>query len=254
MPSAVLEVLADPAAVAERVAECLLQAARQSPGLPLGLATGRTMVPVYAALVRRVEALAPPSRNQLLGHWRSFNLDEYVGLGPDQRQSFAAYMADHLGGPLGLAQGQLQLPNGLAADPGAEADRYSAELARSGGIGLQLLGLGSNGHIGFHAPPCAADAPCRCLELSPATRLQNAGAFGGDPAAVPARAITLGTGEILAAQAVLLVVTGTDKAAMLKRCLEEPPCAERPASWLQRHPRLQVVVDTAAAAALTRSP
>ena len=250
MPSAVLEVLADPAAVAERVAEHVLQAALQCPDLPLGLATGRTMVPVYSALVRRVAALPAPSRQQLLTHWRSFNLDEYVGLGPDHPQSFAATMTAQLGAPLGLADGQVLLPNGLAADPAAEAVRYGAQLERAGGIGLQLLGLGSNGHIGFNEPPCVADASCRCLDLSAATREQNAGAFGGDPAAVPARAITLGIREILRAQEVLLVVTGAAKAGVLRRALEAPPGPALPASWLQRHPRLQVVVDRAAATEL----
>ena len=172
-----------------------------------------------------------------------------MGLGPADAGSFAAVMAEALGLPLGLAPGQLQLPDGLAADPAAEARRYGAAVAAAGGMALQLLGLGSNGHVGFNEPPCAADAPCRCLALSGATRLQNAGAFGGDPAAVPARAITLGTAEILAARRVLLVVTGTAKAEILRRSLHEPPCPEVPASWLQQHPQLQVVVDAAAATA-----
>jgi glucosamine-6-phosphate deaminase len=89
--------------------------------------------------------------------------------------------------------------------------------------------------------------------LSPATREQNAAAFGGDPAAVPERAITLGTAEILAARRVLLVVTGAAKAQILRRALQEPPCPEVPASWLQHHPQLEVVVDQAAAAALELS-
>jgi glucosamine-6-phosphate deaminase len=144
----------------------------------------------------------------------------------------------------------LQIPDGCAADPEAEARRYSAAVIAAGGIDLQLLGLGSNGHVGFNEPPCSASESCRCLGLSPATREQNAAAFEGDPAAVPERAITLGTSEILAARRVLLVVTGTAKAQILRRALQEPPCPEVPASWLQRHPQLEVVVDQAAAAAL----
>jgi glucosamine-6-phosphate deaminase len=123
-------------------------------------------------------------------------------------------------------------------------------VAAAGGIDLQLLGLGSNGHIGFNEPPCPPDAPCRCLPLSAATRRQNAAAFGGHADAVPGRAITLGTRDILAAHQVLLVVTGAPKAAILRRTLEEPPGPEVPASWLQNHPRLQVIVDAAAASAL----
>lgn len=244
-----LIVEADVAAVAERVAAQLLAALDR--GEVLGLATGRTMEPVYAALRRRLAACDQPRRQTLLAGWRSFNLDEYVGLGPDDAGSFAAVMAEVLGGPLDLAPGQLQLPDGLAADPDAEARRYGAAVAAAGGIGLQLLGLGANGHVGFNEPPCPADAPCRCLRLSAATRQQNAAAFGGDAAAVPERAITLGTAEILAARRLLLVVTGAAKAEILRRSLQEPADAGVPASWLQGHPRLQVVVDGAAASALS---
>ena len=251
MPSAVLEVLPDAAAVADRVAQRLLEAVQRWPALPLGLATGVTMEPVYAALVRRLQALPAPQRQMLLQHWCSFNLDEYVGLGAGDARSFAAYMTHHLAAPLALPAERVQLPDGLAADPAAEALRYSAAVAAAGGIGLQLLGLGRNGHIGFNEPPCAADAPCRCLLLSAATRAQNAEAFGGDPAAVPDQAITLGTREILASRALLLVVTGGAKAAILRRCLRELPGTEVPGSWLQTHPHLAVVVDEAAAAALS---
>lgn len=243
-----LQIAVDAAAVAEQVALQLLEALET--GDPVGLATGRTMEPVYAALRQRLAGWSAARRERLLAGWSSFNLDEYVGLGPADPGSFAAEMAAALATPLGLVPGQLQLPDGLAADPDAEAQRYSAALAAAGGIGLQLLGLGSNGHVGFNEPPCPADAPCRCLPLSAATRQQNAGAFGGEPAAVPERAITLGTAQILAARRVLLVVTGSAKAEILRRTLQEPPSPAVPASWLQRHPQFTVLVDAAAASAL----
>ena len=243
-----LQVEPDAARVAERVADALLQALRD--GATLGLATGRTMLPVYAALRRRLAALNAPERRALLAGWRSFNLDEYVGLGPEDPRSFARFMQEQLGDPLQLPPGVLQLPDGLAADPQAEARRYGAAVAAAGGIDLQLLGLGNNGHVGFNEPPCSADAPCRSLPLSPATREQNAGAFGGAAGAVPSHAITLGTAEIRAARRLLLVVTGAAKAQVLRRCLLEPPGPELPASWLQGHPGLRVVVDAEAASAL----
>jgi glucosamine-6-phosphate deaminase len=162
-------------------------------------------------------------------------------------------MASRLTTPLGLDPERVHLPDGQAADPYAAAECYAAQLAATGGIGLQLLGLGLNGHVGFNEPPCEADAPCRCLELSPATRQQNAGAFGGDPEAVPQQAITLGLREILAAERLLLVVTGTAKAEVLAKALREPPTPELPASWIQRHPRALVVADGAAAALLDAS-
>ncbi len=246
-PSATIApvVLADAAAVAERVAALLL-ADRLRPDRPLGLATGRTMEPVYAALAQRLGRLEPALAAQVRAGWSSFNLDEYVGLGPRDPASFAATMARQLVGPLGLDPGRVRLPDGRAGDPEAEAQRYGAAVAAVGGIGLQLLGLGLNGHVGFNEPPAAAAVACRCVTLSGPTRRQNAGAFGGDPGAVPQRAITLGMAEILAARRVLLVVTGGAKAAILRRALGEPPSPELPASWLQHHPALTVIADAEA--------
>ena len=240
----------DAQAVATAVVERVWQALRAAPRKPLGLATGRTMEPVYGALRVQLGRLSPHEQQVIRDGWLSFNLDEYVGLAADDPRSFAAFMADQLQRPLGLRPDQVRLPDGLAVDPQAEARRYTASLAAAGGVGLQLLGLGGNGHVGFNEPPCGAQSPCRCLELSAATRAQNAGAFGGAAGAVPARAITLGLAEILAAERILLVVTGAAKAGILRRALLEPPCPEVPASWLQVHPRLEVLVDAAAAAAL----
>ena len=243
MPIADPEVLEDGAAVAERAAALLLQAREDHPQLPLGLATGRTMEPVYGALVRRVQGLPQSERLALVGHWRSFNLDEYVGLGPGDPGSFAVAMQRQLAAPLGLARTRLQLPDGLSRDPVLEANRYGAALAAAGGIGLQLLGLGLNGHIGFNEPPCGADTRCRPVTLSACTRSQNAGAFGGNPQAVPEQAITLGLAEILAARQILLVVTGAAKAPVLQRLLQDQPGPQLPASWLHQHPAVTLIVD-----------
>lgn len=246
MPIADPEVLADAEAVAEQVAARLLQARRDWPHQPLGLATGRTMEPVYRALIRQVNGLPLPEQQDLRRRWLSFNLDEYVGLGPADSRSFAAAMERQLAAPLGLERGRLQLPDGLAADAAQEANRYGTALARAGGVGLQLLGLGLNGHIGFNEPPCGAETRSRCVTLSASTRIQNASAFGGRVEAVPAQAITLGLAEILAARQILLVVTGTAKAAVLQRLLHDPPGPQLPASWLQLHPAVTLIVDRAA--------
>ncbi len=243
-----LEVFPDGEQLSEAVADVLLDHLFLPQSLPLGLATGRTMVTVYAALRRRLAALAPAERARLLAGWRSFNLDAYVGLPRHDPRSFAAEMEARLIAPLGLSPEQVALPDGLAADPQAEASRYSAALEAAGGVGLQLLGLGNNGHVGFNEPPCEASQRCHVVELDAATRAQNAPAFGGDPEAVPRRAITLGLAEILAAQRILLVVSGASKGPILRRLLEEPPNAQLPASWLQQHPRLRLMVDRAALA------
>jgi glucosamine-6-phosphate deaminase len=247
-----LRLEADAASVATWVANELLSYWRgplqANPGTarPLGLATGRTMEPVYAGLVRHWKALTAEQR-PLPSFWRSFNLDEYVGLAAGDGRSFQAFMQHHLGGPLGLDPASLQFPDGMAADPAQEASRYAAAVATAGGVGLQLLGLGLNGHVGFNEPPCGPEARCRCLALSDSTRQQNAEAFGGDPQAVPSQAITLGLAEILEAERILLVVTGRAKAAVLRRLLEEPPGEDLPASWLRSHPDATVIADRAAA-------
>ncbi|MBM5800224.1 MAG: glucosamine-6-phosphate deaminase [Cyanobacteria bacterium K_DeepCast_35m_m2_023] len=251
MPIAALEVCPDPEAVAQRVAQRVLQARLAQPDRPLGLATGRTMEPVYRALVEAVQRWPQPQRQAVVAGWLSFNLDEYGLLGPAAAGSFAAFMERVLRLPLGLSAHQVRLPDGLAADPEAEAQRYAAEIAAAGGIGLQVLGLGSNGHVGFNEPPCGPDAPCRRVLLTQQTRRQNAAAFGGDPGAVPEWALTLGTREILAARELLLVVTGSAKADVLRRALQDPVSPDLPASWLQGHPQLQVIVDRAAAAQLS---
>lgn len=247
--------LPDAAAVAEHVARELLVGRVAGDGWPLGLATGRTMEPVYAALVRQVRALPEREQQQLRRHWCSVNLDEYVfppGGPRRDRASFRAFMAAHLGDPLALSADRLLLPDGWAADPAREAVRYREALAALGGVGLQLLGLGLNGHVAFNEPPCRPQVPCRVVTLSASTRRQNAAAFGGDPAAVPRQAISLGLAEILAARRILLVVTGVAKAGVLARLLHEPPSAALPASWLQGHPAVTVVVDRATAAGADR--
>ncbi|MFM7649026.1 MAG: glucosamine-6-phosphate deaminase [Cyanobium sp.] len=241
--------------MADHVAGVLVEGMLDGSAWPLGLATGRTMEPVYAALVRRVAALEQHQQQGLRQRWLSFNLDEYVGLGAADPGSFHAAMHRHLLEPLQLPPSRLRLPEGLAVDPHAEAERYGAALGAAGGIGLQLLGLGLNGHVGFNEPPAAAESRCHCLHLSAATRRQNAAVFGGDPAAVPARAITLGLAEILAARRILLVVTGAAKAPVLRALLRQRATAELPASWLQGHPQVEVIADRAALAlALAEQP
>ena len=236
--------------LADQLAEQVLDERLASQPQPLGLATGATMEPFYAALSRRVAALSDQQRQRLRQGWCSFNLDEYVGLGPEDPASFTATMARLLSTPLGLDHAAVHCPDGLAADPVAEARRYRLSLAAAGGLGLQLLGLGRNGHVGFNEPPCGPEAGTRLIALTAATRQQNAFAFAGQASAVPAQAITLGLAEILSARQLVLLVTGAAKAGILARALRQPPTPEVPASWLQHHPDLLVLADPAAAAGL----
>ena len=214
---------------------------------PLGLATGRTMEPVYAGLVKRLQGWSGSDRQRLRLVWSSFNLDEYIGLASRDPRSYRAFMETWLGQPLQLPSSSLRVPDGQATDPTVAAEHYSNQLQASGGIGLQLLGLGANGHVGFNEPPCGPEQRCHVVTLSEATRHQNASMFGGTPAAVPHQAITLGVAEILAAREIHLVVTGRSKAPILARLLEmQRPDPSLPASWLLEHERVQLWADTEA--------
>jgi glucosamine-6-phosphate deaminase len=239
-------VFPSPAQLADNLGRILLQRQLGQPQRPLGLATGQTMAPIYAALAAGVQRLPRAQRRQLRQDWLSFNLDEYLGLGAGDQPSFRATMDRNLTMPLGLDPERVRVPNGQAVDPQQEADRYSASLAEAGGLGLQLLGLGLNGHVGFNEPPSGPEAPCRCVRLSPSTRVANASTFGGVATAVPEWAITLGLREILEASEIFLVVTGANKAAILQELLRHPPSAQLPASWLKHHPALTLIVDAAA--------
>jgi len=119
-------------------------------------------------------------------------------------------------------------------------------MALAGGVGLQLLGLGLNGHVGFNEPPCGPDSRTRCVDLCASTRQANRSAFGDDPGRVPSRAITVGLANILQADRILLVVTGAAKAPVLWRLMHSPPCEDLPASWLHRHPSVRLLADAMA--------
>lgn len=223
--------------VADRVAA--------TPALVLGCATGRTMDGVYAELV------AAHRRGDVdLSGITTFNLDEYVGLAHDDPRSYHAYMRRHLFEPLGLPPERTHLPDGSAADLAAAARAFEAAIVAAGGIDLQLLGLGVTGHIGFNEPLSSLMSRTREKALAPETRAQNAELFGGDPEAVPKRALTMGVGSILDAREVVMLVTGASKAAVLAAATEGPITARVSATALQLHPRCIVVVDEAAAARL----
>ena len=215
---------------------------RSRPDTVLGLATGRTMENVYRWLTifHRREGLD-------FSRCRTFNLDEYIGLPPNSASSYRHYMDDHLFREVNIRRDHIGIPDGNAADLAAECRRYEAKIQEAGGIDLQLLGLGVDGHIGFNEPLSALLSRTREKALTPATLAQNAAMFGGDPDKVPRRAITMGVGTILDARRCLLLVTGACKASILAQAVEGPVTSMVTASALQLHPRCQVIVDEEAA-------
>jgi glucosamine-6-phosphate deaminase len=218
---------------------------RADGSLVLGCATGSTMDRVYEELVARTR-----DGSLDLSGCTTFNLDEYVGLAADDERSYHHYMRTRLFEPAGLPLHQTHLPNGVAPDLAAEARAYEARIAEAGGIDLQLVGLGTTGHIGFNEPLSSLMSRTRQKALTPETRAQNASFFGGDPDAVPARALTMGVGTILEAREVIMVVTGSHKAEILAAATEGPITARISATALQLHPNCKVIADEAAAGAL----
>lgn len=221
---------ASAAAAAQDVADRLIAAI--APGRRLGLATGATMGPVYAALTQ-----ADPDLSAVT----TFNLDEYVGIRADHPGSYHRYMAKALR-PLTRAPAAMHLPRGDAADPHAEAARYDALLTPA--LDLQLLGLGGNGHIGFNEPGAAQTSRTRVVTLTPATRAANAAAFGGQ---TPTQAISMGVASILSARAIVLLATGARKSQAVRRMLHDPIGPGCPATYLRAHASVTVVLDAAAA-------
>ena len=158
-------------------------------------------------------------------------------------RSFLGFMFRNLEFPLKLPPGKLQMPNGSARDPFKEASSYSQRLRLLGGLGVQLLGLGNNGHVGFNEPPCGPDSACRVVTLTSSTRQQNAYAFGDEIACVPKQAITLGFREILLSEEIHLIVTGSAKASILEALINSSCSDQLPASWLRRHQRVFLWAD-----------
>ena len=185
-----IRVFADERAVADALAVMVATAVRDAPHAVLGLPTGRTPVLLYKELVKRAHAGALD-----LSHVTTFNLDEFLGLPATHPGSYRHFMEHHLFGHLGSRRPRAHLLDGTAADPDAECERYEAAIAEAGGIDLQILGLGTNGHIGFNEPAPELRARTHRVMLRPETRRSNAGLFGGDPEAVPRRGAVDGDGH-----------------------------------------------------------
>lgn len=241
-----MEVIIQPnkEAAASLVARIVARELRGHPSHVLGLATGSTMEQVYRHLVRM------HTEEKLdFSLCRTFNLDEYVGLFPSDPNSYRHYMNHHLFRHVNLDARNTHLPNGLAADLDAECLRYEALMQRSGGIDLQLLGIGKAGHIGFNEPLSALRSRTRVKALTPTTIKQNAPFFGGQDK-MPRRAITMGVGTIIEARRCILLATGDSKADVIAQAVEGPITSMVTASALQLHARCTVVVDEEAGAKL----
>jgi glucosamine-6-phosphate deaminase len=222
-------------------------AVRANPALRLGLATGATTIGMYKELVRL-------HRQEKLDFSRviTFNLDEYLGLSPDHPQSFRHFMQQHFFSQVNVPPRTIHIPDGsIKGDYQQYCDAYEKSIRDAGGIDLQILGIGRNGHIGFNEPTSSLGSRTRLKVLSKETIEDNRKDFAAGEK-IPECAITVGIGTILEAKRILLLATGSRKAAPIAAAIEGPVTASVTASALQLHPDVTFIVDAQAGAQLKR--
>lgn len=213
----------------------------------IGVATGSSPLGTYANLAEMVQ------RGELdVTDVTMFALDEYVGLAQDHPESYHSVIRNAVTVPLGLHPSQVHVPNGEAGDLAAECADYEHRISAVGGVDLQLLGIGTNGHLGFNEPSSSFASRTRMATLTPQTRADNARFFASIEE-VPIHCVTQGLGTILDARSLVLVAQGEAKADAVARSVEGPLSSMCPGSALQLHPDATVVVDRAAASKLTHA-
>lgn len=217
-------------------------------GKTLGLATGSTPLAMYDELIKRHR-----TEDLSFAKCRAFLLDEYVGLPRSHPQSYYRFIRDNFTAQVDIDDDVVCSPNGLAEDLAEAGRSYDAAIEAAGGVDIQLLGIGTDGHIGFNEPGSSLVSKTRIKTLHPQTIADNARFFDDDPAQVPHHVLTQGLGTISAARHLLLLATGESKAAAVAATVEGPVAALCPASVLQLHEHATVIVDEAAASELKLS-
>jgi glucosamine-6-phosphate deaminase len=218
---------------------------RRNPSAVLGLATGGTPLATYAELRRRHAAGTIDFSSAT-----TFNLDEFAGIDASHPGSFRRYMDVKLFDSVNLEPQRIYFLDGIAGDLDAECARYEEAIEHVGGIDLQLLGIGANGHIGFNEPDETLAARTHRVRLHDQTRRDNAALFGGDPSRVPSEALSMGMGTILKSRAIVLMAIGARKARCVERAVNGPITTRLPASFLQLHRDVELFVDGGAASLL----
>ncbi|HSY18193.1 MAG TPA: glucosamine-6-phosphate deaminase [Candidatus Acidoferrales bacterium] len=229
-----------PEAATNIAARLLGKLITDKPAAVLGLATGGTMVALYRELV---------AMKLDWSKLTTFNLDEYVGLSPQHPQSYHSFMWENLFRHVNITIKSVNIPDGLTKDVPAACENYERKIFSSGGIDVQLLGIGTSGHIGFNEPTSSLASRTRIKTLTPQTLRDNARFFGNE-SEVPHHVITMGIGTILESRHCVLLAFGAKKARAIAEAVEGPITAMNPASALQLHPKVTVFLDEAAAAEL----
>ncbi|WP_454044373.1 glucosamine-6-phosphate deaminase [Cellulosimicrobium sp. Marseille-Q8652] len=241
-----MEVVIAPAArLAEIAADAVDALVRERPDAVLGLATGSSPLKVYDELARRHE-----HGGLSFARARAFMLDEYVGLPADHPERYRNVIETEIASRVDFAPGAVQGPDGNAADLPAACAAYEAAIAEAGGVDLQILGIGTDGHIAFNEPGSSLASRTRIKTLTAQTREDNARFFGDDVDQVPRHCLTQGLATIMSARHLVLLATGKGKAEAVHQLVEGPISALWPATIMQMHPHATVLVDDAAASRL----
>lgn len=225
-------------------ADMLADVIRNKPRAIIGLATGSTPIGMYKKLVEYHQ-----NKTLDFSQVTAFNLDEYYPILNSNPQSYHYFMWEHLFAHINMKAEMINLPNGQCEDPQAECAAYEKKIAQMGGIDVQVLGIGNNGHIGFNEPASHLALATHLTSLSKSTIEANA-RFFSSAAEVPTQALTMGMGTIMQAKSIILLITGSNKAAVAKEIFRGQVTTEIPASLLHLHQNVTVLLDEAAAALL----
>ncbi|MFH1707617.1 MAG: glucosamine-6-phosphate deaminase [Planctomycetota bacterium] len=235
------------AQMSQKAADLFAERVRTKPNIVLGLATGGTPEDMYKLLAKKCQ-----DDGLDFSHVRTFNLDEYLGLAPTHDQSYRFFMNDKLFNHLNIDKAKTRVLNGLAKNPAAECAAYEKEIKKAGGVDLQLLGIGNNGHIAFNEPGSPANSRTRVVDLTPNTIQANARYFASDKE-VPRQALSMGIGSINEAKEIVLIASGANKAGPIAAMLEGAVSENCPASLSRNHDNITVIIDKAAASKLKGS-
>ena len=239
-----VEVFPDFEAISDRAAEIVTNQIRKKPDSVIGFATGGTPLGLYKRLIRNHK-----ERGLDFSKITTFNLDEYVGLSPHHDQSYHYFMWTNLFYHVNVDPSHVHIPQGMADDIDGFCTWYEQKIEQAGGIDLQILGIGGNGHIAFNEPGSSLGSRTRIKTLTEKTITDNA-RFFDDPEQVPRYAITMGIGTIMDAKNLLLLGSGEGKANAIKTTLEGPITAMVPATIVQLHQHAHILIDEAAASSL----
>ena len=232
--------------ICETAARIVQQEWQKKKNLVLGLATGETPLGVYKKIIdmhQRKEIDFSASK--------AFSLDEYLGLEEDHPQSFAHYMNENFLKHINIKEENIHKLDGKPSDIDTHCQEYEEKIRSCGGIDVQILGIGRNGHIGFNEPGSSLSSRTRVKTLAEETVKDNA-RFFGEETEVPRFCLTMGIGTVLEAKIIILLASGASKKDAVLQCVEGPVTASLPASALQLHPRVKIVVDEGAGALLSR--